>query len=148
VIEHIGVVDFGGGEECRRGEFVSLLAAILNMQPVMHVMLKGQMIRHELVVDHDETDRHRLRWWGGCACECADGEEQAEFGEVSIHGSMPRYRGAAVKLHVPHQHQNDRDHQGGDDGADMEDVDIGQNRGLALHQLTDKPHRLVVRIAG
>ena len=46
-IENLGIVDFGGGEKCRRREFVGFLAVIFHVQPIMHVVLEDQMIRLE-----------------------------------------------------------------------------------------------------
>ena len=51
----------GIGKELRRGKLVQVLAAVLQMQPVRHAMPKTQMVRHELVIDHQQIECFRLR---------------------------------------------------------------------------------------
>jgi len=60
-IENFGIADIGRGEKRRRRDFVRFLAVVFHVQPVMHVVLKDQMIWYELVVDHEEIELDRLR---------------------------------------------------------------------------------------
>jgi len=91
-IENIRIIDIGVREEQRRRDFMRFLAMVLQVQPVMHVVLKDQMVRQELVVHHDEVERNRLRpgLRRGGADEETDEREQRGFGEISIHRCHPR----------------------------------------------------------
>ena len=61
MIECIGIVDIGGGEEGRRRELVGFLTVIFQVQLIKDIMHEGQTIRDEPVVDHDDVDRWQLR---------------------------------------------------------------------------------------
>src|SRR5271156_3490738 len=61
MIERIGIVDIGGSEERRRRKLVGFPAVILEVQPIMDIVHKRQMIWDEPVVDHGEVYRLRLR---------------------------------------------------------------------------------------
>ena len=73
VIESLGIVDIGGGEERRRRELVGFLAVILQVQLKMDVLLEDKMIWNKFVIDHGEVDRLRLRVRCG-----GEGEERGD----------------------------------------------------------------------
>lgn len=87
VIEHVGIVDFGGGEKYRRGEFVGFFAVVLKVQTIVHVVLEGEVIGHELVVDHG--DIHGDRVGRGSAGTHSKHDQQTQCCDIPNHKSHP-----------------------------------------------------------
>src|SRR5437763_12042306 len=85
-IERFRVIEPCRGKKDRRGEFVDLLAAVFEVQPVMDAMLQVQMIRGESIVDHGHVDSHRLRRCGAAGHRYRD--QQAALHSGSFHSSF------------------------------------------------------------
>jgi hypothetical protein len=90
-VQHVGIVDLGGGEEHRGGEFVGFFAMILEVQLVMNAALERQMIGLELVIDHDDVDLYR--------CWCGVRQSRA------CEGNRERKPATACVTVTPHEHQ-------------------------------------------
>jgi hypothetical protein len=82
-VKRLRIVELCRGEKDRGGEFVGFLAVVFEVQPLVHAMLKVQMVRREPIVDYRDVDSDRLRGCG--ATGRRHGDQQAALDGVPFH---------------------------------------------------------------